>query len=87
MIERKVTHRADNLWRDSYEKEQIPVYRMVHQDQMRRRLVDLSGTITHTPITVVGNSRGGKRGKGNGSVFAKNNGRTAMVGSSLPGVS
>ena len=51
VIERKVTHRTDNLWRDSFEKEQIPVYRKVHQDQMRRRLADLSGTIMHTPIT------------------------------------
>ena len=51
VTEEKVTHRAANLWRDSFEKKQIPVYRKVHQDQMRRRLADLSGTIMHTPIT------------------------------------
>ena len=51
VFERKVTHRADNLWRDSFEKEQIPVYKRVHQDQMRRRLADLSGTIMHAPKT------------------------------------
>ena len=35
----------------SSEKEQIPVHRKVHQDQMRRRLADLSGTIVRTPMT------------------------------------
>ena len=88
VFERKVTHGADNLWRDSFEKEQIPVYKRVHQDQMRRRLADLSGTIMHAPDnrrTVGGNSRGSKRSKGNGSAFAKNNGRTAMVGSDHSG--
>ena len=42
---------------------------------------------TNNRRTVGGNSRGGKRGKGNGSAFAKSNGRTAMIGSSTPGVS
>ena len=40
-----------SLWRDSFEKEQNPVYRKVHQDQRLRRVADLSGTIMHTPIT------------------------------------
>ena len=80
VIERNATHRTDNLWRDRFEKEQIPVYRKVHQDQMRRRLADLSGTIMLAPITeelLVETPEEAKRGKGNG----------AMVGSSIPGVS
>ena len=32
-------------------EEQIPVYRTVHQDQLRRGVADLSGSIMHTPIT------------------------------------
>ena len=51
VIERKVTHRADNWWRNSFEKEQTPVYKKVHQDQLRKRVADLSGMIMHTPIT------------------------------------
>ena len=42
---------------------------------------------TNNRRTVGGNSRGGKRGKGNGSAFAKSNGRTAMDGGSVPGES
>ena len=49
VIERKVTHRADNLWRNSFEKEQITVYKKVHQDQLRTRVADLS--VMHTPRT------------------------------------
>ena len=47
----KVTQCEADLWGDSFEKEQNPVYRKVHQDQLLRRLADLCGTIMHTPIT------------------------------------
>ena len=83
VIEGKVTHRATNLWRESFEMEQMPVYRTVHQDQLRRRSIMLTPRTEELETP----SRGGKRSKGNGLAFAKGNGRTAMDGGSLPGVS
>ena len=65
------------------------MFRKVHQDQTAKigRYQRDDHAYTNNRRTVGGNSRGGKRSKGNGSAFAKDNGRTAMVGSSIPGVS